>query len=120
VPEREVRVVDLATFMAELEALGFVEQGESRWGGRQWALARNRYLTMTVHLFDGDEAVLTWSFDLGEFALDHDMQIGAGETSFQELYPRYDVKLPPEPGALRGEIERLLSRLRLDLGAPDL
>jgi hypothetical protein len=103
-----------------VEPLGFVGQGTTRLGGEQWTLARNRYLSFTVHHFGDDEIVLTWSFDLGEFAIDRDMQVGAGETSFQELYPMYDVKLPVEASAIRAEVESILGRLRFDLGAPDL
>ena len=48
------------------------------------------------------------------------MQIGAGETSFQELYPRHDVRLAVDVDAVGAEISRTLGRLRLDLGDPTL
>lgn len=111
-PERSEFATELATF-------GFVDQGSSRRGGRQWSLAFNRYLTFDVHDF-GDELVFTWVCDLGEFALERGMQVGAGETSFQELYPQHDVRLPLDIDAVRAEISFTLSRLRFDLGDPNL
>jgi hypothetical protein len=113
-------MADATVVGQELESLGFVDQGTSRMGGHQWTFTRNRFLTFTAHHFGGGEIVLTWTFELGEFALERDMQIGAGETSIQELYPRYDVKLPADANAVRGEVERVLGLLRFDLGAPDL
>ncbi len=108
-----------ATFEAELEALGFVDQGMTRWGGRSWLLEFNRFVTFTVH-DHGDEVVFTWACALGDYMLERGMQIGAGETSFQELYPSHDVRLPADPDALRAEISRSLHRLRFDLGDPGL
>lgn len=106
-------------FAEAMEALGFVDQGQSRRGGRLWNLDFNRFLTFSVHDF-GEEVVFSWSFDLGEFFLEYDMQIGAGETSFQELYPRHDVRLPVDVDAISREISRTLGRLRFDLGDPGL
>lgn len=106
-------------FPNSMEALGFVDQGQSRRGGRLWTMSFNRFLTFSVHDF-GDELVLSWSFDLGEYFLENDMQIGAAETSFQELYPRHDVRLPVDVDALSREIARALGRLRLDLADPGL
>lgn len=110
---------------AVVEPLGFVDQGTSRRGGRQWSLFRNRFLTFTIHHFEEDEldtgeVVMSWTFEFGEFALERDMQVGAGETSMQELYPRYDVKLPIDGATIHAEVERVLGRLRFDLGATDL
>lgn len=107
------------TFEAALDALGFVNQGSSRRGGRVWTLELSRFLTFTIHDF-GNDALLTWAFALGEFMIERGMQIGAGETTFQELYPRTDVRLPCDPAAVEGEITRTLRRLRFDLGDPDL
>lgn len=104
---------------AELQQTGFVDQGVSRRGGRQWTLEWNRYLTFDVHEFQ-EALVFTWSFALGEFFLERGMQIGAGETSFQELYPQSDVKLQHDADAVRTEITRTLQTLRLDLGDLDL
>ncbi|MDP8960562.1 MAG: hypothetical protein M3N32_02930 [Actinomycetota bacterium] len=109
----------METFEAGLEALGFVDQGSSRRGGRVWTLELNRFLTFTIHDFDKD-VLLTWAFALGEFVIEQGMQIGAGETTFQELYPRADVRLPSDPAAVEGEIVRTLRQLRFDLGDPAL
>lgn len=111
--------MDAAAFASAMRETGFVDQGRTRRGGRQWSLEWNRYLTFDVHEFD-DGIVFTWSFGLGEFVLERGMQIGAGETSFQELYPRNDVKLSRDEDAVRAEISRTLARLRLDLGDLDL
>lgn len=104
----------------ELSGLGFVDQGQSRMGGRQWVLAYNRFVTFVVHHHGDDELVFTWVVELGEFFEERDMMLGAGETSMHELYPRYDVKLPVDADAVRAEVERTLSRLDLRLSAPDL
>jgi len=103
----------------ELHSLGFAHAGDSRRGGRQWALEFNRFLTITLHDFS-DHMILTWSFRLGDYLLERGWQIGAAETSFQELYPRSDVKLDREIGAVEAEITRVLGTLRLDLGTPNL
>ncbi len=105
---------------AELSELGFVDQGESRMGGRQWVLAYNRFVTFVVHHHGDDELVFTWVVELGEFFEERDMMLGAGETSMHELYPRYDVKVPVDAEAVRAEVQRTLSRLDLRLNAPDL
>ena len=106
-------------FAEELAAIGFVPQGSSRRGGEMWTLAFNRHLTFTVHDF-ADHVILSWSFELGEYVERRGWQIGAGETTFQELYPRADSRLPAEAAAVRREITRVLSTLRLDLGDPHL
>jgi hypothetical protein len=108
-----------ATFVDEMTSIGFVDQGGSRRGGRQWSLEFNRFLTFQVHDF-GDELVFTWAFLLGDFFLEQGMQVGAGETTFQELYPQHDVRLRVDGDAVAGEISRTLRRLRLDLGDPGL
>lgn len=107
------------TFEDQLEALGFRAQGASRRGGTMWVLEFNRFLTFTLHDYR-DEVLLTWSFGLGEYLLGQGMQVGAGETSFQELYPQHDVKLPIDVEAVGAEITRVLSRLRFDFGDPAL
>ncbi len=106
-------------FVDSLAALGFVHQGASRRGGSMWTLAFNRYLTFTVHDF-GDHVLVSWSVTLGEYLLARGWQLGAGETTFQELYPRADSRLPADAGAVKAEISRVLATLRLDLGDPDL
>ena len=107
------------TFDDELEALGFRAQGESRRGGRMWTLPFNRYLTFMLHDYH-DNIVLTWSFELGDYLLARGWQVSTTDTSTTELYPQHDVKLPLDAAALRGEITRVLSTLRLDLGDPSL
>lgn len=106
-------------FAADMRALGFVDQGASRRGGRHWTLGFNRFLTFTVHDF-GDEVVFTWVFLLGDFFLERGMQVGAGETTFQELYPRHDVRLRVDADAVGTEITRTLRSLRFDFGDPGL
>lgn len=107
------------TFDDELEALGFRTQGASRRGGRMWTLPFNRYLTFMLHDYH-DAIVLTWSFELGEYLLARGWQVSTTDTSATELYPQHDVKLPLDVDALRGEITRVLTTLRLDLGDPSL
>lgn len=107
------------TFGSQIASLGFVDQGPSRWGGRVWSLEFNRFLTFTIHDF-GKELVFSWVCALGELVLERGMQIGAGETTFQELYPRNDVRLPVNVESVRAEITRTLRLLRLDLGDPAL
>lgn len=107
------------TFDDDLEELGFRAQGRSRRGGTMWVLPFNRFLTFTLHDYR-DSLVFTWSFDLGEFLLERGWQIGAAETSFQELYPQRDVRLAVDIAAVEAEITRTLRSLRLDLGDPGL
>jgi hypothetical protein len=107
------------TFDDHLEALGFRVQGGSRRGGRMWTLPFNRYLTFTLHDYD-DAVVLTWSFAFGDFLLDRGWQSSTTDASVAEIYPQRDVRLPLDIEALGGEITRVLSTLRLDLGDPAL
>lgn len=110
---------EVPTFDEQLEQLGFRVQGSSRRGGRMWTLVFNRMLTFTLHDYN-DTIVLTWSCALGEYALERGWQIGASETSGQDLYPQHDVRLPLDAEAVRGEVTRVLASLRLDLADPDL
>jgi hypothetical protein len=107
------------TFDDQLEALGFRVQGGSRRGGRMWTLAFNRYLTFTVHDYE-EAVVLTWSFAFGDFLLDRGWQSSTTDASVAEIYPQRDVRLPLDIDALGGEITRVLTTLRLDLGDPTL
>lgn len=105
-------------FEAQLAELGFRLQGESRRGGRRWALPFNRFLTFVLHDHD-DAVVLTWSLALGEYLVERGWRIGVTDTSTAELYPQVDVRVPQDIGAVEAEIRRVLGLLRLDLGAPD-
>lgn len=107
------------TFEDELEALGFVEQSSTRRGGTIWQLRFNRHLTFYLHDYR-DSLVMTWSFALGEYLLERGFQVGAGETSFQELYPQADARLAVDMDAVRAEITRVLASLRFDLADPEL
>jgi hypothetical protein len=109
-------------FESELEHLGFRLQGTTRRGGRQWLLAFNRYLSFTVHDHaDGaDAVVLTWSCALGDYLDARGWQLSVTDLSTAELYPQRDVRLPADAEAVRGEITRVLSTLRIDLGDPAL
>lgn len=106
-------------FAQELASIGFALVQTDRRGIRQFARNRNRYLTEWVH-DDGDEALFTWEFDLGEFCQAAGWQIGAAETSFQILYPQFDVRMPRQLEAIAVEIERLERRLSaIDLVSPE-
>lgn len=112
-------VGDATTFDDELEALGFRVRGSSRRGGRQWVLAFNRFLTFVLHDYD-DHVVLSWSFAFGEFLGERGWQSSLADASVAELFPTHDVRLPLDAEAVGGEITRVLSTLRLDLGQPGL
>jgi hypothetical protein len=103
---------------AQLAELGFRLQGESRRGGRMWALPFNRFLTFVLHDY-GDVVVMTWSVALGEYLVERGWRIGVTDTSTAELYPQVDVRVPRDIEAVEAEVRRVLGLLRLDLGAPD-
>lgn len=104
----------------ELEALGFAAVQVDRKGTVQYARRPNRYLTEWVH-DDGQELLFTWEFDLGEFCERVGWQIGAAETSFQILYPQYDVRIARDLDAVALEVHRLEDQMRhLDLSDPSL
>ena len=106
-------------FLHDLATLGFGLVQRDRRGGRQFARSPNRFLTEWVH-DDGERLLFTWEFDLGEYVASVGWQIGAAETSFQILYPQYDVTLPRDGEAVATEIARLEQRLgHLDLVHPD-
>jgi hypothetical protein len=107
------------TLEDDLRALGFEPRSTSRRGGRQWGLDFNDFLTFMLHDFV-DHVIFTWSFRLGDYLLSKGWQVGAAETTFQELYPRSDVRLAADITAIEAEITRVLASLRLDLGAPNL
>jgi hypothetical protein len=107
------------TFDDELESLGFRLRGVSRRGGQQWVLPFNRALTFMLHDYE-DHVVLSWSLALGEVLRERGWQSSLADSSTAELYPQHDVRLPLDVDAIGGEITRVLTTLRLDLGAPDL
>lgn len=109
----------MATFDDQLEELGFRAESRAGQRGQVWSLAFNRHLTFMLH-DEGEHVVLTWSFRAGEYFLERGWQLGAGETTFQELYPQADVRIKADMAAVRAEITRVLQRMRLDLGAIDL
>jgi hypothetical protein len=107
-------------FQDELESLGFALVQQDRRGVRQYARQPNRYLTEWVHDY-GNEALFTWEFDLGEFCSAVGWQIGAAETTFQILYPQFDVRIAREIDAVAVELQRLEQQLgALDLADPAL
>ncbi|HVM19579.1 MAG TPA: hypothetical protein VM307_06440 [Egibacteraceae bacterium] len=107
-------------FHDELLTLDFVPQQKDRRGTVQYARRPNRYLTEWVH-DNGDEALFTWEFDLGEFCSAVGWQIGAAEHSFQILYPQFDVRIARDIDAVAVEVQRLEQQLRsLDLADPAL
>lgn len=107
------------TFDDELEDLGFRVRGASRRGGRQWVLPFNRCLTFVLHDYD-DHVVMSWSLAFGELLAELGWQSSLSDATTAELFPRHDVRLPLDVEAVRGEITRVLTTLRLDLGRPDL
>lgn len=105
---------------AELESLGFAAVQADRKGVVQYARRPNRFLTQWVH-DDGRELLFTWEFDLGEFCESVGWQIGAAETSFQILFPQFDVRIARDLEAVAIEVQRLEDQLRgLDLSDPSL
>lgn len=108
----------MAGFVDELEGLGFREVSRSH-GRPVWVAGVNRFLQFQLQGED-DTVVLTWRFDLGEFMLARGWQIGGAETSFQELYPQRDVRLPATIAAVEAEIRRTLASMQLDLADPEL
>lgn len=106
---------------AELGSLGFaLVQHDRRRAVLQYARKPNRYLTEWVH-DNGRELLFTWEFDLGEFCAAVGWQIGAAETSFQILYPQYDVRIARDMEAVAIEVQRLEKQLgSLDLADPSL
>jgi hypothetical protein len=107
-------------FHDALDSLGFVPVQKDRRGVVQYARRPNRFLTEWVH-DDGEEALFTWEFDLGEYVEEAGWQIGAAETSFQILYPKFDVRIARDLDALAVEVQRLEQRLNgLDLADPAL
>lgn len=107
-------------FQSGLQSLGFTLRQRDRRGVLQYARQPNRFLTEWVHDYGG-EALFTWEFDLGEFCGEVGWQIGAAETSFQILYPQFDVRIARDLEAVAIELGRLEHRLNgLDLADPAL
>jgi hypothetical protein len=107
-------------FSEELAALGFAAVQRDRRGVLQYARKPNRFLTEWLH-DDGAEALFTWEFDLGEFCATVGWQIGAAETSFQILYPQFDVRIGRDIESVAVEVQRLEQQLNgLDLADPAL
>jgi hypothetical protein len=105
---------------SELEALGFAAVQADRKGVVQYARRPNRFLVEWVH-DDGNDLLFTWEFDLGEFCESVGWQIGAAETSFQILFPQYDIRIARDMEAVAMEVQRLEGQMRgLDLSDPSL
>lgn len=109
-----------AEFAEVLATIGFVLVQEDRRGVLQYARKPNRFLTQWVH-DDGESALFTWEFELGEWCESIGWQIGAAETSFQILYPQYDVRIARDVDAVAAEVHRVEEGLSgLDLADPAL
>lgn len=105
---------------AQLEQLGFRLVGTTR-RGRTWALAYNHYLRFALHEDVGDDRLLlSWSFAWGDYVTARGWQLSITDETTAELYPANDVVVPADGAAVRGEVLRVLSTLRIDLGAPEL
>ena len=103
-----------------LLSLDFHAVQADRKGVVQYARRPNRFLTEWVH-DDGEELLFTWEFDLGEFCKAVDWQIGAAETSFQILFPQFDVRIARDLEAVAIEVSRLEEQMRtLDPSDPSL
>jgi hypothetical protein len=113
-----------APLAEQLDQLGFRPAGESRRGGRTWALAYNRYLRFALHDYapggGDDRLLLSWSFAWGEYVRARGWQLSITDASTAELYPTTDVVVARDGHAVRGEVLRVLATLRLDLGDPEL
>lgn len=103
----------------DLLDLGFRPGGVSRRGGRFWSLPFNRHLRFLLHEYD-DRLLLTWSFALGEHLVERGWQVSISDETAVELYPASDVVIARDAVAVRAEVTRVLSTLRLDLGDPEL
>lgn len=100
--------------------MGFYPTQSERRSVTQFSRRPNRFLTQWVH-DDGRELLFTWEFDLGEFCESIGWQIGAAETSFQILFPQYDVRIARDLEAVAIEVHRLEDQMRrLDLSDPSL
>jgi hypothetical protein len=107
-------------FAAELADLGFQLAGRDRRGLIQYARRPNRFLTQWIH-DDGEQALFTWEYELGEYCEALGWQIGAAETSMQILYPQYDVRIARVGAVVADEVARLEQRLAaIDLTDPAL
>ena len=56
---------------------------------------------------------------LGQVLADRGWRASSGEPGEMELFPDHDVRLPLDIDAVSAEITRVLTTLRLDLGAPE-
>jgi hypothetical protein len=103
----------------DLDLLGFQLSQTKRDGARHYALERNRFLTYWLHL-PGDDgpALFTWEFAIGEYMSDYGFQLGASEPLNQFLFPRDDVEVPQDIGAVVKAMERVEATFSgMDFGA---
>ncbi len=110
------------SFTGDLESIGFVFSSIGRGGVRHYALHGNRYLTYYCHV-DDDEAgaTFTWEFALGEFCVNHGLQVGTNEVLNLYLYADHDVRVPPSVAAVVAQIDAADTKLNsLRLADPGL
>jgi hypothetical protein len=94
-------------FDQDLDLLGFQLSQTKRDGSRQFALARNRFLTYWLHVpADAGPALFTWEFAIGEYMADYGFQLGASEPLNQFLFPGDDDELPQDVAAVVKAMER--------------
>jgi hypothetical protein len=94
-------------FDDDLRMLGFRLAQDRRDGTRLYSLARNRFLTYWVHVPpDGEAALFTWEFAIGEYMDEYGLQIGTNEPLNQFLFPQTDTELAQDLGALVKAMER--------------
>lgn len=106
-------------FAHDLTMVGFQLSQEKRDGSRTFNLQRNRFLNYWLHVPpDGDPALFTWEFAIGEYMQDYGLQIGNSEPLNQFLYPQTDETVDQELGAVVAAMERVEVSFRgMDFGA---
>jgi hypothetical protein len=106
-------------FAHDLTMVGFQNSQERRDGTLTFSLARNRFLTFWVHVPpDGQRALFTWEFAIGEYMREYGLQIGDGEPLNQFLFPQADQEVEQELSAVVAALERVEASFKgMDFGA---
>lgn len=106
-------------FAHDLSMVGFQLAQEKRDGTRMFTLARNRFLNYWLHVPpDGERALFTWEFAIGEYMQDYGLQIGTSEPLNQFLFPQEDQEVEQDLAAVVAAMERVETSFRgMDFGA---
>jgi hypothetical protein len=115
--ERGERIA--VAFAHDLSMVGFQLAQEKRDGTRTFTLARNRFLNYWLHVPpDGERALFTWEFAIGEYMQDYGLQIGTSEPLNQFLFPQEDQEVEQDLAAVVAAMERVEISFRgMDFGA---